>query len=225
MKIKVAQCWDDGVLNDIRLTELLRKYNAKATFNLNPARHKAKSRITDQWNFNGYITGRLAWNEIKDVYDGFEVASHTMYHCNAGEVDDKVFLTQAVGAKVILEDMFQKPCKGFAWPCGYYTPETMKLLREAGFLYGRTCVNVDNVLLCEDTMALHSNCHALNKNFWDIFEKAKESGVFYFWGHSYELMDNAQLWSEFEEKIKRLSEDPNVEWINVVDIVDLCKKG
>ena len=29
--IKVAQCWDDGVATDIPLTEILRKYNAKAT--------------------------------------------------------------------------------------------------------------------------------------------------------------------------------------------------
>jgi len=34
--IKVAQCWDDGVATDIRLIEILRKYNAKATFNLCP---------------------------------------------------------------------------------------------------------------------------------------------------------------------------------------------
>ena len=34
--IKVAQCRDDGVATDIRLIEILRKYNAKATFNLCP---------------------------------------------------------------------------------------------------------------------------------------------------------------------------------------------
>ena len=36
--IKVAQCWDDGVATDIPLTEILRKYNARATFNLCPGR-------------------------------------------------------------------------------------------------------------------------------------------------------------------------------------------
>ena len=30
--VKVACCWDDGVVNDIRLISLLRKYKAKATF-------------------------------------------------------------------------------------------------------------------------------------------------------------------------------------------------
>ena len=34
--IRVAQCWDDGRATDIRLIEILRKYNAKATFNLVP---------------------------------------------------------------------------------------------------------------------------------------------------------------------------------------------
>lgn len=34
--VYVAQCWDDGVSTDVRLIELLRKYNAKATFNLPP---------------------------------------------------------------------------------------------------------------------------------------------------------------------------------------------
>ena len=37
--LKVVQCWDDGVINDIRLTDLLRRWGAKATFNLNPGLH------------------------------------------------------------------------------------------------------------------------------------------------------------------------------------------
>ena len=141
--IKVAQCWDDGVLNDARLTDLLRKYNAKATFNLCPAIHKANERFVSYWQ--GNLTGGLAWNEVKKVYDGFEVASHTMSHCNAGEVDDQVFLFSAVAAKKILEDLFEKPCNGFAWPCGLYTDETRKLLREAGFKYGRTTKNCKTI--------------------------------------------------------------------------------
>ena len=62
----------------------------------------------------------------------------------------------------------------------------------------------------------------MEKKFAEIFEKAKPSGVFYFWGHSYELNDE-QKWQDFEEKIKRLSNDDEVEWINVVDIVNLMQ--
>ena len=94
-------------------------------------------------------------------------------------------------------------------------------MHEAGFAYGRTTKNVESVLPCEDFMALHSNCHFLNPNFWDIFEKARPSGVFYFWGHSYEMMEDAALWQSYEDKLRRLHEDPEVEWVNVIDLVTL----
>jgi len=43
--MKIVQCWDDGVLDDVRLIEILRRHGAKASFNLNlgtqPAQRKA----------------------------------------------------------------------------------------------------------------------------------------------------------------------------------------
>ena len=219
--IKVAQCWDDGVLNDLRLVELLRKYNAKATFNLNPALHeKSRRKVDGTYKFKGvYVAGKLSLDELTDVYEGFQVASHTMHHKNAGQVPDEEFMADAIDARKYLEDRFQRECRGFAWPCGRYTPETMKLMHEAGFAYGRTTQNTDTVIPCEDTMALHSSCHFLNPDFWTIFEKAKETGVFYFWGHSYQMMDEKKLWQETEEKLKRLDADPDVVWVDVIDLV------
>ena len=102
--IKVAQCWDDGVINDIKIADLFRKYGAKATFNLNPALHHANERYSSGWKYKDYAPGKLAWNEITSVYEGFDVASHTMCHCSAGVVDDKVFAADAITAKNILED-------------------------------------------------------------------------------------------------------------------------
>ena len=221
--IKVCQCWDDGVLNDIKVAELCRKYNAKATFNLNPGLHLPTERRTTGWMFRdtGYCPGKLAWNEVTSVYEGFEVASHGMRHCNAGEVPDEVFIADAVDARKIIEDLFQKECRGYAWPCGKFTETTLKLMHEAGFAYGRTTKYSESVLPCENFMALRSNCHFMNVNFWDIFEKAKPSGVFYFWGHSYEMMEDPVLWQAYEDKLKRFDEDPEVEWINVIDLVSL----
>ncbi len=218
--MQVAQCWDDGVLNDIRVAELCRKYGAKATFNLNPGLHRKDRRITEGWEFkNGYCPGRLAWNEVKDVFDGFEVASHTMCHCGAGEVDDRVFLEESMGARRVLEDLFGRSCRGFAWPCGRYTPETMQLLREAGFAYARTTEYVAQVMPCQDTMAFHSNCHFMDPGFWDRFEAAKPCGKFYFWGHSYEMMNDPALWADYESKLARFAQDPGVEWVDVIDLV------
>ena len=85
-------------------------------------------------------------------------------------------------------------------------------------------MNVEYATQCDDTMALHSNCHFMNRDFYKIYEKAKECGVFYFWGHSYEMLEYDRHWEQFEMKLQYISEDPDAEWANVVDIVPLCKK-
>ena len=180
--IKVAQCWDDGVLNDAKVADLCRKYGAKATFNLNPAMHLARKRQPTGWQYRntGYCPGRLAWNELTAVYEGFDVASHTMCHCNAGDVDDRVFLAEAAGAKMVLEDLFQKECPGFAWPCGKYTRKTADLLQAAGFTYGRTTENTDRVSGFTHPLILHSSCHFQNPEFWNIFDRVKNTDRIFF---------------------------------------------
>lgn len=230
-KMKVVQCWDDGVLTDIRLTELLRKYNAKATFNLNPggmnSDHRTESKwITDgTWSYNGFRCGKLSQKDIADIYDGFELASHCWKHENADSMPVDQWIKTAVDARNFLEDIVQKPCTGFAWPCGVHTPETRQALREHGFTYGRTVDDVTFVTDCDDVMAMPVNVHFLRWQFFERYEKAKECGVFYFWGHSYELMNYEELWQHFEERLKFINDDPDSEWANINDIIPLCKNS
>ena len=171
----------------------------------------------------GYMAGKVGLNELKDVYGGFEVASHCMHHENAGTIPDEEFIKAAVDAKTYLEDLFEKECPGFAWPCGKYTESTCKLMHEAGFTYGRTTEYTDDVTRCKDTMAMATNCHFMNGAFYQKYEAAKATGVFYFWGHSYETLDYDRLWEQFEDKIRYITNDPDSEWADVKDIVSLVK--
>ena len=52
------------------------------------------------------------------------------------------------------------------------------------------------------------------EDFWVRYNKAKESGVFYFWGHSYEMFRYDEMWNHFEAKIRYITEDPEAEWAN-----------
>ena len=226
--IKVAQCWDDGAYNDIRLTEILRKYNVPATFNITPSWQGEQLRdgwITpdspSQYYFYGYKAGRVGLREMREVYSGFQLASHCMKHEHAHKVSTENFLRSALDARHFLEDMFQQDCPGFAWPYGAYTPETVKALSEAGFKYGRATCDTDDVAAYTDPMILNPSCHALDGNFYNLFKTAKENGrkAFYFWGHSYELLDSPGMWNLFEQKIKFLCDDPEVQWCNVIDLV------
>lgn len=228
MKVKVAQCWDDGVATDIRLVEILRKYNAKATFNLSPgwlSEDTVPYRWPDpagrNWNIGGFSGGHVGRKDLKTVYDGFQVASHCWNHEDAAAVSPADFLKSAMDTRKFLEDTFQRECRGFAWPYGRHTPETVRLLTEAGFRYGRTTKNTNDVTRCAESLEFASNCHFLHRDFWKIFEAAKPTGAFYFWGHSYEMMDCPQIWERFELAIRLLSEDPDVEWVDVIDLVPL----
>ena len=184
MKVKVAQCWDDGVATDIRLTEILRKYNAKATFNLCPGTISEETikpywvspTETEGWSHRGFRGGKVGKRDLKAVYGGFQVASHCWMHENAGSMPDADFLKAALDARNFLEDIFQQECRGFAWPCGKHTPETERLLAEAGFRYGRTVENAVDVTACTNPLALPSNCHFLDGAFWRKFLEAKKTG-------------------------------------------------
>ena len=226
--MKIAQCGDDGVATDIRLTEILRRHRAKATFTLCPGAMQEET-VPPSWldlsvrkgGFNGFAPGRVGKKDLTTVYDGFQVASHCWNHESAAAVPAADFLKSAMDARKFLEDLFQRECRGFAWPYGQHTPETEHLLSEAGFRYGRTTANTADVTCCPQPLALASNCHFLNRNFWQNFEEAKKTGAFYFWGHSYEMMDCPQIWERFELAIRLLSEDPEVEWVDVIDLVPL----
>ncbi len=230
-KVKVAQCWDDGIITDIRLIEILRKHNAKATFNLNPGNH-GPTRVEPRWlaygesdwSCRGFRPGKLAAGELTQIYDGFQVASHCWKHETVGTVSDEAFLKAALDARHYLEDLFQRPCHGFAWPCGVVTDRTADMLLEAGFEYGRTVEYAQNVLDYKHPLRLNSSCHFQDSFFIDKYNAAKNgSGVFYFWGHSYEMMDSEGMWRQLEQKIEYIANDPDAEWIDVIDIVRMPK--
>ena len=153
--IKVAQCWDDGVSTDIRLIEILRKYNAKATFNICLGYH-ADTRQEAHWvpkeysgfSYKGFIGGRLSKHELSEVYSGFKVASHCMRHGCAGQISDDIFIKAALDGCHFSGGFVPVRMSGFAWPCEQYTPSTADALRAAGFKYGRTTKNV-NAVWCD----------------------------------------------------------------------------
>jgi len=224
--MKVATCWDDGVVNDMRLAEIFRKHHLKATFNINPGRLKRNERSAGWGAFIGNDGSREPFTvwvqslvEMKETYRGFQVASHTMTHPAATSIPPEAFLKEAVDARKFIEDEFQIESRGFAWPCGVDTDETCKLLAAAGFAYGRTTKTTDDVMSYSDPMRLTPNTHFMSPYFWRRFERARKFGAFYFWGHSYELADDDALWQDFEDKIARICSMPEVEFVDVIDLV------
>jgi hypothetical protein len=216
--LKVVQCWDDGVNDDIRLIEILRKHGAKASFNLNPSTHGAERQgdYSERW---GKSIQRLARPELNEVYQGFTIANHSMTHPRPTEIPLDDWRHEVVDARKILQDWFQQPILGFVYPYGGYDAATADVVREAGHVYARTTKNVTPCLPVADPMMFHADCQIHNESFWDLYAKAKASdaGVFYFWGHSYEICTDEQ-WAAFDAKIARITADPEAQWAELPDL-------
>lgn len=213
--MKVVQCWDDGVWSDIPLIEVFKKYGAKATFNLSMGLHEKERTIP--WDFNGVPVGRLALNELKEVYEGFRIANHSLTHQRLAEMPIEAARVEIVEGRRRLQDFFQQEVAGFAYPYGNYNDAVKQVLRQTGHCYARMTRNTDNPYPPADAMEFAASCHFLAPDFMSRYERAKECGVFYFWGHSYEMISPA-MWDDFERKIKFISEDPDSEWANVIDL-------
>ena len=227
-KLKVATCWDDGVTTDIRLVSILRKYGAKATFNLNPgfvpdftdAPCWVDTRGGAAWQHHGFRPGKVGKHDLQAIYGDFCVASHCWKHETLTRgVTFPEFVKAAVDAKHYLEDLFGRECPGFAWPCGVHSQEAADALREQGFRYGRTTEYTHDLNAVADPLRLPSNCHFMAPDFYQRYQEAKKVGKFYFWGHSYETLNYEMLWQQLEYKIQYISDDPDAEWVDVIDLV------
>jgi peptidoglycan/xylan/chitin deacetylase (PgdA/CDA1 family) len=208
--VKVVQCWDDGVADDIRVAEICRKHGAKASFNLNPGLH-SETRGAG-WKFRDVKqVERLALPELPSVYEGMLIANHSVSHPHLDRIPIADAVREIVDGRDRLEQIFGYEVVGFAYPFGTHNQAVEDAIRDAGHVYARTTENVVFPFPPEDPMRFHSNCHFKHERFWEIYEKAKPGGVFYFWGHSYEIMDEKE-WQAFDAQIAKLTADPDVEW-------------
>jgi peptidoglycan-N-acetylglucosamine deacetylase len=216
--MKIVQCWDDGVNDDIRLIEILRKHGCKASFNLNPTthHHERHGGFNERWKKN---IQRLARSELNAVYAGFTIANHSMTHLWPTRIPLVQWRAEVYDARKELQDWFQQPILGFVYPFRDFDDATAEIVREAGHVYARTTKNATPCLPTADPMKFHPDCHFHSPEFWELYEKAKASGcgVFYFWGHSYELCTEAE-WEAFDANIARISDDPNAEWAELTEL-------
>jgi peptidoglycan/xylan/chitin deacetylase (PgdA/CDA1 family) len=65
---------------------------------------------------------------------GIEFGSHSMNHRLLHEIPLKDAQYEIESAKDYLEDCLQTPCKTFAYPAGYYTPEVERVIESAGHI-------------------------------------------------------------------------------------------
>ena len=216
--------YDDGGAQDIRLAELFNKYGIKCTFNLMSKPLNDPNRPVNLGN-------------LKEIYAGHEIASHTYSHQHLDKMGMKDQYDEMIKDREIIEPAWGQIIRGFAYPFGTFTDDTVAAMKTAGLVYARTVNSqINNFALPTDFARWNPTTHhnesadAIRRFIFNV-EKApwRAGGLLYIWGHSYEL-DNPNSpvkWEEFEEKLKVLSEHEYDVWfatnIEVYDYVQAMK--
>lgn len=213
--------YDDGVTQDIRFIELLNKYGMKATFNLN------SEFLGGNWTLNreGVVVDHIkhAPEDIRSVYEGHEVAAHTLTHPFLPDIqDDNEIIRQVEQDRLNLSELCGYEVVGFAYPCGgtNYDSRVSKIIREnTGIKYCRTIVSSHSFDLQDDLFEFKPSVY--HHGEWDkLFElgeqflslKTDEKKIFYVWGHSYEF-DIHNTWDRFEEFLKMMSGKSDIAYL------------
>ncbi len=141
--MRISQSWDDGVVDDIRLLALLRQHYATVTFNLNPILYRSQRTLS--WSNGNRSVWRLGRDELAEVYYSFEIANHSMSHQSLLNLAKKELASEVLDSRLLLQDWFQQPVRGFCYPFGDCNPTVKEAVRAAGHVYARTIIECDSI--------------------------------------------------------------------------------
>ena len=210
-KKAITFSFDDGVWQDRKVIEILNKYGLKGTFNLNSGVFGS----TNTYNAFGKDVNRdrLKEDELKPVYEGHEVAVHTLTHPNLTEQTKEEIIRQVDEDRKNLERVFGYPIVGMAYPCGGVNNDerVAAIIKEnTPIRYSRTITSTFSFnLQTENLLQFHATTHFLNAKVDALADEflaldTDEPKLFYIWGHSYEL-DAHDKWEWFDGFCKKLS--------------------
>ena len=217
--------FDDGVIQDRRVLEILRKYNAYcATFNINTGQFGVDSSEFIQWAYNSKDVTHIRFteDEVKSgVYDGFELAVHTVNHpsLKAYDAEPEKVRNEICGDAENIERVCGVYPVGMAWPGGdnEYTDTTVRHVYEnTPIRYARGTTSTYGFGLPEKFLKWYPTCSFFDGRTFELAEKfiaaePTEDMVFYVWAHSYEFdTPNARSYDEFESLVKMMSEAEDV---------------
>jgi peptidoglycan-N-acetylglucosamine deacetylase len=223
--IYFTSSWDDGSVYDMKLSELLLKYNQKATFFIPLANIESRDVIGPK--------------QIEELSNNFEIGAHSLTHRYLTNISNIEAQNEISQSKTEIEAIINAPVYGFCFPAGKFRKIHLKYITQAGFKYSRT---VNMFKYGNSTSIMNTTLHASNhskyvyfkhllkrgyfveliqnsisifkKNCWDallvdILERNLNSDspekitVIHLWGHSWEIEEN-NIWNRLEQFLELL---------------------
>jgi len=194
------------------------KYGIRGTFNLNSGHLGEKS-------------GIISREEVRTLYQGHEIASHTRSHPDLSMLPSEEIRLQIRADKESLEELSEHSIRGFAYPFGTYDQRVADIVRELGIEYARTVSDSMDFNISRDFLALSPTCHhkfAMEMGRRLIESKSQDIETMIVWGHSYELdgfmsSDITKNWDYIENFVRMMHNDNSIWFATTIEIVDYVR--
>lgn len=217
MKI-VSLSFDDGTIYDKRFIDLLNKYGLKATFNLNSGLDNFI------WYYEDKPIRRLNLEESKDIYNGHEVASHSLTHPYFSSLDEKRQIQEVEEDILNLEKIFSRKIEGFAFPFIDQTEANIQVVKNNIDLKYIRCSIFTEKILPKDRYHVGINALYDDKDIYEKLERYKSNilpnSLFVIAGHSYEF-EVKNDWEKIEKLLKYLKENDELLVLPLIDAIKL----
>lgn len=228
--------FDDGLEQDKRIIEILRSFNMGATFNLNSGLYGKEQMIgrigalgckevpvakfqKQRCHLLKYVPHcRIPEDEVCQVYQGFEIASHTVDHANLTKLKESEIRENVAADVQQLSEKFSQNVIGFAYPFGASNEMTKKVLSGCGIKYARTVGTVKGFDFPKDPLNLPINCWHISKNAMEKLDsflsapEGEEDMLFLMFAHGYEFDFGIaeSSWEKFKRICDRVAANDQV---------------
>lgn len=222
---------DDGLEQGKKIVEILRSFHMGATFNLNSGLYGKQQMIgristlgikevpieefrKQKLHLLKYVPHcRIPEDEVCQVYEGFEIASHTVSHWNLTKLAETEIREEILQDVQLLSQKFSQNITGFAYPFGASNETAKKVLRDCGITYARTVGSVQSFDFPEDPMNLPISCWHISSKAMeklDAFLNApdqEEDMLFLMFAHGYEFDfgEKESSWEKFKRICDRVA--------------------
>ena len=218
----VTLSYDDGIVSDLKLLEIINKKGIKCTFNINTGQLGSGK----PWK---HYRDRFSREETIEIYSGsgHEVAVHTLTHPFLEQLTPAEIAHEVLSDRENLEQMFKTVVRGMAYPFGTYSDDVVSVLKSCGIAYARTVESKHSFGIETDWLRLKPTCHhndPMLDKLCDEFLAPQPDyktlpRVFYLWGHSYEF-DDRDNWEVLEKFCDKMGGRSDVWYATNIEIYD-----
>lgn len=235
--------FDDGLEQDKRIIQILKKYGIGATFHLNSGLFGVRRYISRIGNLGMHETPadqfeaksfhllpashhyRIPREELKAVYAGFEIASHTVGHVNLAKCSEEERKRQVKEDVDALSSLFEQEITGFSYPFGAGAKQSRDALSQAGIRYARLATATGSFSFPDDPLNMPLTCwHISPKTFQTldqfIREKPQEEDMFFLMfahGYEFDFGTKESNWEKLEKICETVSSHDDIICCSILD--------